>query len=191
MTVDRRYPHPAAAHIAFIGQNQCGAQRGNRSGGALIVVADGGHHCGGLADIDTPAAQQLERQQCAGHRMVAAVDRIADIVHIAGNTCQLAGARIITQRFEQVARHLGGHPRMGVAVVGKPAHPQRLVACFDKHADLFIVTNLFIGEHCRRHPSLICGIRRGYFPARPPAAAAFWFLLYPLSPARASFSAVN
>lgn len=79
--------------------------------------------------------------------MVAAVDRVADIVHISRDPAQLTGAGIISELFEDVPGDIGGQSHMRVAMVGEPEHPQCVIARFDQGAYVGIVADIVIGNH--------------------------------------------
>ncbi len=61
------------------------------------MVADRGDNLRRFIRRKAKAGKNLEGEACAVLRMVMAVDEISNIVHIACNLCELAGARIVTQ----------------------------------------------------------------------------------------------
>ena len=79
--------------------------------------------------------------------MVAAVDRIADIMDKARNAPQLAGAPVIPQGGQNVAGALGCHPGVAVPVVGKADDPQCLIPGLDQGADFLVVADLIKRNH--------------------------------------------
>ena len=74
--------------------------------------------------------------------MVDAVDDVADIMHIARDPRELAGAVVVSE----FAQHLFGEVRhardVRKAVLGKPQRTERVVRAADVGFDLFVVLDV-------------------------------------------------
>ena len=78
--------------------------------------------------------------------MAAAVDGIADVVHIACDLRQLDVVFRAAELFQDVGRRLCHPDAMGLGVVGVAQQPQVLVAFFQQLVDFFVVSDIFIGH---------------------------------------------
>lgn len=129
-----RGAYPAAPHVTLVRKDERGGNRRDGRGSVLVVVADSGDDGGDLRMIHGSASAGYQKQQRARQRVVAAVDRVADIVHISRDPAQLTGAGIISELFEDVPGDIGGQSHMRVAMVGEPEHPQWRDCRFDQGA---------------------------------------------------------
>ena len=92
--------HPAAAHVAFISQDE-GCRDGIDGRAArFIVLADGRDDNGDIFRRGSPAAQELEchERSCLG--MAGAVDTVAQIVHVPGDTGQFYRMVVVSELFQ-------------------------------------------------------------------------------------------
>ena len=110
------------------------------------MLADGRNDTCNLIRGHTQAAQDLKGQQRPAVCMIYPVDTVADIVHISGNTGQLAHALFIAQGRQDSGRALGDLTGVLAGVFGIAERPQGVVAALHERGDLLVVSDLFIGD---------------------------------------------
>lgn len=144
--IGQHLPHPAAAHIRFIPDDDGCGDGGYHGGGAFIMMADGGKDFGDLHRLRPQAAQNGRGQQRPVVGVVHPVYQIADIVEKGGDFGKLDGSVIMAQGGKDHLRR-GGHPgHMGEGMLGVADGAENGVRLFDEGAHLRIVLYLFKGD---------------------------------------------
>ena len=129
-------PHPAAAHIGLVGQDQGGGDGVHRVGGGVVVVADGSDDGGHVGGLHPHLVQDAEGHGGPAEGVVVAVDHVADVVHVGGDPGQLHLFRGVAQLGQDAGGHLGALGHVGEGVLRKAQRRERGVRLGDVGADL-------------------------------------------------------
>ena len=80
--------------------------------------------------------------------MAAAVDGVADVVHIARDPGKLDVVLRVAELFQDVGGGLRHPDAVGLRVVGVAQQPQVAVAFFQQLVDFFVVLDVLVGHSC-------------------------------------------
>ena len=127
-----------AADVAFVREDQRGGKRADRHSAAFIVVADRGNDQAYLFRREIQVIQQPERHDRPRLTVVNAVNKVADVMEIAGNFYQLDHPLVVTERAQNVTGFFRHERDVRKTVFGKSQRRKRHIRLPDIGVDHLI-----------------------------------------------------
>lgn len=138
----RFFPHTATAHIGLVADDESCRDGVHSTAGRFIVVGNGRHDGDAVRNAQVILFENLVGQQPAVFGVAAAVDCIADVVHIARDPGEFDVMFRITEFFQNVRSGFCYPDTMGLRVVGVAQQAQIPIAFFQQFVDFFVVLDI-------------------------------------------------